>query len=409
MSAIKQYLASLPFVAGASVLSPVALFARHLRSARLLRAWPGLVAMPVAAGLVAFPAQARFSQQDKVVGFGAAGSSEQGTSVALSADGDTAIVGGFADNGRIGAAWVFIRNGGRGAAWVFTHAGGVWTQQGGKLVGTGAVVRAGHGISVALSADGNTAIVGGPADNDGSGSTGAAWIFVRSEVGVWRQLNKLVGRGAVGAALQGASVALSADANTAIVGGPGDSGAIGAAWVFGRPGITAIHPNAGPVDGGTAVTIVGTNLFDVTGVLLGGVAATNVIAVDPTTVHATTPPHTASSVNVVVTTRTGMGNANGAYTYERDSTATTLTSSPNPSSVGQSVAFTAVVTAGGDTPSGSVMFKTGTQSLGTVDLRGGVAQLSTADLPAGAHAITAFYLRNGSFDGSRGRVRQRVR
>jgi hypothetical protein len=45
-----------------------------------------------------------------------------------------------------------------GAAWVYTRSGGVWTQQGNKLVGSGAVgFDAQQGISVALSADGNTA------------------------------------------------------------------------------------------------------------------------------------------------------------------------------------------------------------------------------------------------------------
>jgi hypothetical protein len=52
--------------------------------------------------------------------------------------------------------------------------GGVWTQQGSKLVGTCAAGTAGQGASVALSADGNTAIVGGPGDSAG---TGAAWVF----------------------------------------------------------------------------------------------------------------------------------------------------------------------------------------------------------------------------------------
>ena len=107
----------------------------------------------------------------------------QGCSVALSADGNTAIVGGPNDNSGIGAAWVF------------TRSGGVWTQQGIKLVGTGAIGAAGQGNSVALSADGNTAIVGGPGDNS---DTGAAWVFTRSG-GVWTQQgSKLVGTGAVG-------------------------------------------------------------------------------------------------------------------------------------------------------------------------------------------------------------------
>jgi len=46
-------------------------------------------------------------------------------------------------------------------------------QQGGKLVGTGAVGDAVQGASVALSADGNTAIVGGPYY---SSYAGATWI-----------------------------------------------------------------------------------------------------------------------------------------------------------------------------------------------------------------------------------------
>jgi hypothetical protein len=215
-------------------------------------------------------------QGTKLVGTGAVGAAEQGTSVALSADGNTAIVGGNNDNSGAGAAWVFIRSGGvwtqqgsklvgtgavggafqgwsaglsadgntaivggftdnsiAGAAWVFTRSAGVWTQQGAKLVGTGAVGAAEQGRSVALSTDGNTAIVGGPSDGNSSG--GAAWVFTRS-VGVWTQQGtKLVGTGAVGAALQGFSVALSANGSTAIVGGIGDNSNVGAAWVFTLP------------------------------------------------------------------------------------------------------------------------------------------------------------------------------
>ena len=98
---------------------------------------------------------AEFAQQGpKLVGTDAVGGDvEQGYSVALSADGNTAIVGGPTDNSVAGAAWVY------------TRSGGVWTQQGSKLVGSGAVGNAQQGTSVALSADGNTAIVGGPHDS----------------------------------------------------------------------------------------------------------------------------------------------------------------------------------------------------------------------------------------------------
>jgi hypothetical protein len=138
-----------------------------------------------------------------------------------------AILGGYADNGEAGAAWVF------------TRSNGVWTQQGSKLVGTGAISPANLGYSVALSADGNTAIVGGPGDyfDTNTGSLGATWVYTRSG-GVWTQQGgKLVASGAVGMAGQGVSVALSADGNTAIVGGPNDDSVTGAAWVFIQPAL----------------------------------------------------------------------------------------------------------------------------------------------------------------------------
>jgi hypothetical protein len=58
---------------------------------------------------------------------------------------------------------------------VFTRSNGVWTQQGSELVGTGAVGQP-RGYHVALSADGNTAVVGDDIDNS---SAGAAWVFVQ--------------------------------------------------------------------------------------------------------------------------------------------------------------------------------------------------------------------------------------
>ena len=156
-------------------------------------------------------------QGNKLVGSGAVGRARQGATVALSADGNTAIVGGPFDNWNTGAAWVF------------TRSNGVWIQQRSKLVGAGAVGNAGQGSSVALSSHGNTAIVGGPLDNL---NTGAAWVFTRSD-GVWTQPgNKLVGTDAIGSARQGSSVALSVDGSTAIVGGPFDNLNTGAAWVY---------------------------------------------------------------------------------------------------------------------------------------------------------------------------------
>jgi hypothetical protein len=120
----------------------------------------------------------------------------------------------------------------------------VWSQQGSKLVGTGAAGNASQGASVSLSGDGNTAIVGGPSD----GSVGAAWVYTRSG-GVWSQQgNKRVGAGAAGGASQGASVSLSVDGNTAIVGGPSDGDGAGAAWVFIDPAVLAVGPPTSQAD-----------------------------------------------------------------------------------------------------------------------------------------------------------------
>jgi hypothetical protein len=190
-----------------------------------------------------------WSRQARLVGTGILQGS-QGASVALSGDGNTAIVGGPGDN-----------SGGEdvGAAWVFTRSGGVWSQQA-KLVGTG-------GTSVALSGDGNTAIVGDPGDNSNAGAT---WVFTRS-AGVWSQQAKLVGTGAVGSANQGDAVSLSGDGNTVLVGGRGDNGGIGAAWVFTQAGelwnqqvkLVGVDVSAGPFpstgtlssDGNTAIFV----------------------------------------------------------------------------------------------------------------------------------------------------------
>jgi hypothetical protein len=97
------------------------------------------------------------------VGSGASADAEQGYSVALSGDGDTAIVGGDTD--------------GVGSAWVWTRNGTVWTQQGSKLVGSGAIGAPAEGSAVSLSADGATILIGGFNDESGRG---AGWIFVGS-------------------------------------------------------------------------------------------------------------------------------------------------------------------------------------------------------------------------------------
>ncbi len=162
----------------------------------------------------------------KLTGSDATAGAKLGYSVALSADGNTALAGGYADTSNTGAAWVF------------TQSGGVWTQVGSKLVGTGAVGAAEQGISVTLSGDGSTAALGG---NQDSSVNGAVWLFTQSG-GVWTQKgSKLFGSDNTGAAEQGTAVALSADGTTLIEGGPLDASGTGAAWVFTSDKLVATH------------------------------------------------------------------------------------------------------------------------------------------------------------------------
>jgi hypothetical protein len=214
-------------------------------------------------------------QGGKLIAPGGPAEGDFGESVALSADGSTALVGQPQLDDMAagpGYVWVYTRSGGKwtrgprlaagdetgnggfgssvalngngtvaliggrldnsaaGAAWVFTRAGSTWTQQGKKLSGGDEKGPGWFGASVALSADGTTALVGGTND---AGTTGAAWLFTGSG-GTWTQQAKLTGGGEDGGALFGIGVALSGDGATALVGGYADAGQAGAGWVFTR-------------------------------------------------------------------------------------------------------------------------------------------------------------------------------
>jgi hypothetical protein len=85
-------------------------------------------------------------------------------------------------------------------------------------------------------------------------------------------------------------------------------------------------------------------------------------------------------------------------------------SSVNPSTIGQSVTFTATVTGSGGTPTGNVTFtdQTTSQTLGMIPLGGGVATVTTSTLTIGQHAIQASYSGDGTFSSSSGDVLQTV-
>jgi uncharacterized repeat protein (TIGR03803 family) len=91
-------------------------------------------------------------------------------------------------------------------------------------------------------------------------------------------------------------------------------------------------------------------------------------------------------------------------------TATTLSSSPNPSTYGQAVTFTATVSSSlGAPPDGdTVTFKEGATVLGTASLSGGSASFTTSALPVGKNRITAIYSGDPDFLHSRSSVVKQV-
>ena len=76
----------------------------------------------------------------------------------------------------------------------------------------------------------------------------------------------------------------------------------------------------------------------------------------------------------------------------QNTTTTSVTSSANPSNLGELVTFTASVVAGSGVPTGTVTFKDGATTLGTGTLNGSAqATFTTSSLALGSHSITAVY------------------
>jgi hypothetical protein len=297
-------------------------------------------------------------QEQELTGAGESGAGEFGSSVALSANATTALIGGEADDDGIGAAWVLIRSAsswsqqgekltgggelgdgkfgyavalssagetalvggeadddGIGAAWVFTRSESSWSQQGPKLTGATGVDGGFFGFSVALSSDGSTALIGGQDTND----IGAAWVFRRSR-SRWSKGEQLTRSGEVGLGAFGWSVALSSSGETALVGGSADNGFVGAAWAFANPqtpSIVHLHRRAGPATGGSSVRINGRHLLGATAVEFGTTAATSFIVRSAGSIVAVTPAEPAGRVQVTVITPNGTSasSAGDEYTF----------------------------------------------------------------------------------------------
>ena len=79
--------------------------------------------------------------------------------------------------------------------------------------------------------------------------------------------------------------------------------------------ISSVSPNQGIYSGGTAITITGSFLNGATSVKVGGVPATDVVAVNSTTVTAVTPAGSVGATSVEVTGAKGTATASEAFTF----------------------------------------------------------------------------------------------
>jgi hypothetical protein len=173
-----------------------------------------------------------WTQQQKIQASDKQAGDYLGVSVSISDDGNTAIVGAPGAETVVGASALVNT----GAAYIFTRSGTSWNEQ--------QQIRASDkgqddrfGTSVAISGDGNTAIVGAIYEDTGGADAGAAYIFTRSGTS-WNEQQKIQASDKQRIDRFGGSVSISSDGNTAIVGASQEDFKAGAAYIFTRSGTT---------------------------------------------------------------------------------------------------------------------------------------------------------------------------
>jgi hypothetical protein len=269
-----------------------------------------------------------------------------GSSVSLSADGNTGLIGDPNDG-----AGCITACAGPGAAWAFTRQGQTWSQLGGKITGPVGDFFFGTGV---LAADGNSALIGAqvvaplftrsgsswvPQFNaitrylhfdegaafSGDGNTalltgadcggGVAGSFIDTSAG-WAAEPELVASGGqVGSGVV-SDEALSGDGSIAVLGESFANGGPGAVLTFAHrtapftvPTVTGVTPGAlAPAGLGTQVAISGSGFSGTTSVTFGGIPAQYFCVVSPSEILATwspSQPPSLGSADVVVSTPAG--------------------------------------------------------------------------------------------------------
>ncbi|MCI5163052.1 MAG: hypothetical protein D3917_13760, partial [Candidatus Electrothrix sp. AX5] len=139
----------------------------------------------------------------------------------ISISGDIAVIGTYKDNNDTGAAYIF------------TRSGNIWSQEQ-KL--TAGDADEGDRFGIAVSVDGDTALIGAEYDDNKGNSFGAAYIFTHSG-SIWSQQQKLLPDDGEGSDRFGAHVSI--DNGVAVIGSPNDDdngNLSGATYIFTRSG-----------------------------------------------------------------------------------------------------------------------------------------------------------------------------
>lgn len=160
------------------------------------------------------------------------------------------------------------------------------------------------------------------------------------------------------------------------------------------------------VDGGTVTyTVTNSSSVQVGSAVTSGIVAGDVAPATAFTLPGGTPTGT-YTIHASYLGAQGFLSSSGTGSLvigaAKASTTTAVVSSRNPALFGQAVTFTATVSSGSGTPTGTVTFTDGGSDIGTGTMSGGIATFTTSALAAGNHTIAALYSGDTNFNSSTG-------
>ena len=147
-----------------------------------------------------------------------------GTSVAVSSDGHTIVVGSPGDNGNDSG---FYDN--QGAIYIFHWNGITWDEQ--KITSANCLAGDEFGTSLSISSDGSRIAVGAPYHDVSASDQGAVYIFEK-EAGIWTEKDMVFFIGGSSSDRFGMAVTLSGEGNTIAAGAPYYNNENGSVYIF---------------------------------------------------------------------------------------------------------------------------------------------------------------------------------